>query len=124
MSRPCRIVAWGERWWRELLSPSRIWITWTPLDEKVIGKKEAMASLRCGLGTHATGATHSGQAEQLLHCRDELRGIHVIGVVAKGTASESLVGDWGSSPVRLRPPRCGSHVYETPARPTDSRSDS
>jgi len=66
------------------------------LDEKVIGKKEAMASLRCGLGTHETGATHPGQAEQLLHRRDELRGIHVIGVVAKGTAGESLVRGLGA----------------------------
>ena len=36
------------------------------LAEKVVGKKQAMASLRCGLGTHETGVTNPGEAEQLL----------------------------------------------------------
>jgi hypothetical protein len=80
------------------------------LSEKAIGKKEAMASLRCGLGTHETGATHSGQVEQLLYRRGELKGIHVVGVVAKGCTGEGLVGRLGaqsrpSQAAQVRKPR-------------------
>jgi hypothetical protein len=66
------------------------------LSEKVICEKEAMASLRCSLGTHETGATHPAPAQQLLHSRGEFRGVHVVGVVAKGSTGEGLVGRLGA----------------------------
>src|SRR4051794_32059232 len=63
---------------------------------KVVGDQGAMALPPDGFGAHDGGALAPGKLQQALDARVERRGLHVVGVAAKGGVAPGRIGRIGA----------------------------